>query len=38
MHPITILLLLAVQWYALLRQITGGPVRWKDRAYTEEPS
>ena len=33
LHPIGILLLLAVQWYALIRQITGRAVSWKDRAY-----
>ena len=36
LHPFTILALLAVQWYALLRKLTGGAVSWKDRAYAEE--
>ena len=36
LHPLTILLLLAVQWYALLRKLRGGAVSWKDRAYAEE--
>ncbi len=36
LHPIGILLLLAVQWYALIRKIMGGAVSWKDRAYAGE--
>lgn len=36
LHPIGIVLLLAVQWYALLRKLTGGKVSWKDRAYAKE--
>jgi glycosyltransferase involved in cell wall biosynthesis len=33
LHPLGIVLLLAVQWYALWRKLRGGAVRWKDRAY-----
>jgi len=33
LHPFGILLLLAVQWYALLRKLAGGKVKWKDRSY-----
>ncbi len=33
LHPFGILLLLAVQWYALWRKLRGGAVSWKDRAY-----
>ena len=33
LHPVGILLLLAVQWYAWGRQRMGGVVSWKDRAY-----
>ena len=33
LHPFGIMLLLAVQWYALVRKLRGGSVRWKDRAY-----
>jgi hypothetical protein len=33
LHPIGILLLLAVQWYALLRTWRGGPIAWRDRTY-----
>jgi hypothetical protein len=32
-HPLGILLLLAVQWYALGRKLTGGAISWKARAY-----
>ncbi len=32
-HPVGILLLLAVQWYALLRKLRGGQVSWRGRAY-----
>ncbi|MFM8271157.1 MAG: glycosyltransferase family 2 protein [Gemmata sp.] len=32
LHPVAILLLLAVQWYAALRALTGRPVGWKGRA------
>jgi hypothetical protein len=34
LHPFGILLLLAVQWYALGRKLMGGTVSWKERAYT----
>lgn len=33
LHPIGILLLIAVQWYALLRKMRGGAVSWRGRAY-----
>ncbi len=36
LHPFGILLLLAVQWYALGRKVTGGAVKWRDRAYVGE--
>jgi len=35
LHPVGILLLLAIQWYALGRKVLGGAVSWKDRAYAE---
>ena len=35
-HPFAILLLLAIQWYALARKLTGGAITWKDRAYAGE--
>ncbi len=33
LHPVGILLLLSVQWYALVRKMRGGAVSWRDRAY-----
>ena len=33
LHPLGILLLLVIQWYALTRQILGKPVGWRQRAY-----
>jgi glycosyltransferase involved in cell wall biosynthesis len=35
LHPVAIVLLLAVQWYALARAATGRPVGWKGRAAPE---
>lgn len=34
MHPVGIVLLLAVQWYAAIRAILGIPPGWKGRRYT----
>ncbi len=36
LHPVGIVLLLAVQWYALIRKILGRPVSWRSRAYQEQ--
>ena len=36
LHPLGILLLLSVQWYALVRKVRGGAVKWRDRAYVGE--
>ena len=33
MHPFGILMLIAIQWYALIRQGIGKPFGWKGRAY-----
>ena len=33
LHPFAILLLLAVQWYAIVRAIVGKPIGWKGRAH-----
>lgn len=33
LHPLGIILLLVVQWFALARQICGRPVAWRARAY-----
>ncbi|MDE3103886.1 MAG: glycosyltransferase [Acidobacteriota bacterium] len=36
LHPFGILVLLLIQWYALLRKLAGTPVEWKSRAYAKE--
>ena len=36
LHPMGIVVLLAVQWYALTRKLMGGAVSWKSRAYAGE--
>jgi len=36
LHPLGILLLLAIQWYALTRKLLGGTVSWKQRSYAGE--
>ena len=33
LHPLGIVLLLVIQWYALMKQIFGRPVAWRARAY-----
>jgi len=33
LHPVGILMLLGVQWYALVRQVFGRPVEWRARSY-----
>jgi glycosyltransferase involved in cell wall biosynthesis len=33
LHPMGVLALLAVQWYAFLGKLTGRPVTWKRRVY-----
>jgi len=33
LHPAGVLLLLAIQWYALAARAAGRPMRWKNRAY-----
>lgn len=35
-HPLAMVVLLAIQWYALGRKLMGGAVSWKDRAYVGE--
>jgi glycosyltransferase involved in cell wall biosynthesis len=34
LHPLGVLLLLAVQWYALTRQLLRRPVAWRARSYS----
>ncbi len=36
LHPLGIIMLLAVQWYAFTRKLLGGAVSWKERSYVEE--
>lgn len=36
LHPFGILLLLGVQWYALVRQVLRRPVSWRSRAYVAD--
>lgn len=36
LHPVGILLLLSVQWYALGRKLFGRPVGWRQRTYSSE--
>ena len=33
MHPLGIIWLLLIQWYAMIRQVAGRPARWKGRDY-----
>ena len=34
LHPVGVLILLTLQWYALLRQMVGKPVGWRARKYS----
>jgi hypothetical protein len=34
LHPLGILLLLSVQWYALILKLFGKPVAWRSRSYS----
>jgi hypothetical protein len=33
LHPLTVLVALAIQWTALVRWMLGRPAGWKGRAY-----
>jgi glycosyltransferase involved in cell wall biosynthesis len=35
LHPVAISLLLAVQWYAIVRAVLGRPIGWKGRAHPD---
>lgn len=37
LHPIGVLALLAIQWFALARQLAGKPAVWKGRSYGAAP-
>ncbi len=32
LHPLGVLIVMAIQWYALVRSLAGKPVAWKGRA------
>jgi hypothetical protein len=34
LHPLSILVFLAIQWYAFIRRLAGRPSHWKARTYT----
>jgi hypothetical protein len=36
LHPAGVVVLVAIQWYALVRQLAGKPARWKGRSYEAE--
>jgi glycosyltransferase involved in cell wall biosynthesis len=38
LQPLGILLLLAIQWYALTRKLLRKPAAWKNRAYATSPT
>ena len=38
LHPIGILLLITIQWYALLQHLSGRPAVWRGRTYSLVPS
>jgi hypothetical protein len=33
LNPVGVVVLLLLQWYALLRKLFGLPVEWKSRSY-----
>jgi hypothetical protein len=35
LHPVGIVVLLMIQWYALLRKLLGKPVSWRARSYSK---
>jgi glycosyltransferase involved in cell wall biosynthesis len=38
LHPLGVLLLLAIQWQALIRQKLGKPAAWRGRSYPASPA
>jgi glycosyltransferase involved in cell wall biosynthesis len=38
MHPLGVLLLIAIQWYALFRRVIGRPIGWKGRQSPGPPA
>ena len=37
LHPLGVLVLLAIQWHALFRSLTGRPASWRGRQYSPQP-
>lgn len=37
LHPLGVLALMAIQWHALVRHVTGRPAEWKGRRYGSSP-
>ncbi len=33
LHPLSVMLLLAIQWYAIIRAVIGKPIGWKGRSH-----
>jgi Glycosyl transferase family 2 len=38
LHPVGVLLLVAIQWYALIRRVIGRSANWRGRAYPVGPA
>lgn len=38
LHPVGVALLVAMQWQALARKLSGCPATWRDRAYADRPA
>lgn len=38
LHPLGVLVFVAIQWYAFLRNLAGRPSAWKGRLYPAEPA
>ena len=38
MHPMGVLVFVAIQWYAFARTLAGRPSAWKGRLYRAEPA
>lgn len=38
LHPLGVLVLVAIQWYAFVRDALGRPATWKGRPYPTRPA
>jgi predicted membrane channel-forming protein YqfA (hemolysin III family) len=38
LHPLGVLVLMAIQWYAFVRNALGRPATWKGRPYPAQPA